>query len=634
MIKKIILCLLLFSSPLYAATYYMANNPCSGNLGWGNGSDSNAGTKAAPYLTLVYAMEHISGGDTLIIDDGTYIGTGNAINTTQPPAGTTGSWTIIKAENDGKVVFDGQSTNNMFYVTSSGARYWQFEGLIWGNGVGTNVYGSNYSYVKFLRCGAYNSASGNNMNWGAAANGASYILFEGCYAWGTGRYKFIAGSSSYIVFRNCVGRPDAVNAGGEPVAVFTAYSANYVAFQNCIAIDADQIAYWTNIGDRQGSFFVPTTSAQSTNIAFDNCIGLNVKWGSIEVAQNNPTENIYFRNLVLWDNSDTGGWLIAIRNDAEIVNCTIGDSSADANYCDAPAGSLVIKNNIIYGNTIANGYILSLVNGSQAEDYNVFYNNNTSTIFGQTMGAHSVTNVNPITSISYLVKVETSSAMDGAGSGGADIGANIFYLIGTSGTLYGETGYATETAIKMWPFPNEELIRSKMAAYTWDDGSGGDPEITGTRGFATTSLTGYILNYLEPTNTITVTSNVTSTDDVNEYIYGESGETDEVDPAMAFNNATDPEIITSGYKVTVTGTSSDANGIDECKYRKDAAPDATHGTVCTGTTSWSCVDVPLTQGDNTYYFECFDPSGNGGGVHKVYNAPSYRAQAGGAYNVR
>lgn len=446
---------------------------------------------------LQACFSQMQSGDTLIIRDGTYTGNANTINNAVPPIGALSAYTIIKAEHDGGVFFDGENSNDMFYVNSPGnTKYWQFEGLIWGRTPGINVF-SNASYIKFLHCGAFDAGQGNNMNFGAAANGASYVLFENCYAWGTGRYKFIAGSSDHIVFRNCVARPDAINAGGEPSAVFVAYSANYVAFQNCIAIDADQTDYWTNIGDRQGAFFVPTTSSSASNISFDRCMGLNVKLGGIEVASNNPTSNIYFRNVALWNCTDLGGWLAALRNPANIINCTIGNSSAGANYCDGE--NLTVKNTIIYNNTISNGYIWSFMNGDADEDYNAYYGNNTIAIYGQIMGSHSITSVNPmVNSLKYLPRIESGSALKNAGENGSDIGANTTTLLGTPGTLYGEEGYDIDTGVSMWPFPNEDLIKEKMAVYN----NGG---VNGARGFAASgnglyggpiTLTSYIWEYL------------------------------------------------------------------------------------------------------------------------------------------
>jgi hypothetical protein len=496
-ILVVIFVLLLSGNLIAGTTYYMATD---GNDSTGDGSSGNE------WLTLTHSLGEMSGGDTLIIRDGTYTGTSNAMTSTFPPVGSSGDWTEIQAENPGSVVFNGEGSNAMFFSQSSGAKYWEFTGIIWGNTSGTNVYLDSGSYVKFIRCGAYDVPAGNNMNFGAAANGASYILFEDCYAWGTGRYKFIAGSSDHIIFRRCVARPDAINADGEPVAGFAAYTANYILFQNCIVIDADQTSYWTNVANYQGCFFVPTTAGDSTNVTFDQCVGLNSALGGFSVAAQSSTSNIFFQNSILWDCDTNNDWFISMRNPATINHCTIGNSEGTANYCES--SGLTVTNSMIYGNTIDNNYIWSFTTGDANEDYNYYYNNNTISIFGQSMGLNSVTNINPLSgSLEYLPRIEDSSDLDGAGSDSGDIGATVLTLIGTSGTLWGETGYNTDTTVSMWPFPNEDLVKTKMAAYTWDDGGGGDPEITGARGFASSgkqlngvddiTLTSYIWEYLE-----------------------------------------------------------------------------------------------------------------------------------------
>jgi len=63
------------------------------------------------------------------------------------------------------------------------------------------------------------------------------------------------------------------------------------------------------------------------------------------------------------------------------------------------------------------------------------------------------------------------------GEGGSDIGANVVTQIGVSGTLWGETGYNTDTGVSLWPFPNQDLIKSKMQAYSTGN-------VNGARGFA------------------------------------------------------------------------------------------------------------------------------------------------------
>ena len=75
--KKILI--LLFPLSLFASTIYM-----------GSGET---------YTNLQSALSALSGGDTLIIRDGTYTGATNVIdNAHLPPSGSSGSYTVIMAE--------------------------------------------------------------------------------------------------------------------------------------------------------------------------------------------------------------------------------------------------------------------------------------------------------------------------------------------------------------------------------------------------------------------------------------------------------------------------------------------------------------------------------------------------------
>jgi hypothetical protein len=96
--------------------------------------------------------------------------------------------------------------------------------------------------------------------------------------------------------------------------------------------------------------------------------------------------------------------------------------------------------------------------------------------------------------------------------------------------------------------------------------------------------------------------------DIGAYEYTAGGDT--TAPSVTISTS-DPQTITSD-SLSVTGTASDAVGVDSCKYRIGSAPDATHGTACTGTTSWSCTTSGYSIGANTLYVGCVDAAGNWG----------------------
>jgi hypothetical protein len=98
-----------------------------------------------------------------------------------------------------------------------------------------------------------------------------------------------------------------------------------------------------------------------------------------------------------------------------------------------------------------------------------------------TLGAEDVQGTSP--QIKYITREEPSTPVYGAASDGGNIGATILYEIGTTGTLFGDTGYDTLTTASLWPFPNEDVIKTDMASFTMANPLYGGT-ISGARGFA------------------------------------------------------------------------------------------------------------------------------------------------------
>lgn len=491
MLKKLIV-LMFLCSIAHSATYYIAP---TGNDSTGNGS---TGT---PWLTLSEAFTNMSGGDTLIVKDGTYTGIDNMMTETRiPPVGSPGAWTIIKAEHDGMAVFDGENTKvTAFYgpMTHVGPVYWQFEGLVWRRSTGCCFQVVRASHIKLLRCGA-EDASADAVNFYLGRN-ADYSLMENCYAWGDGRYKFEFYQSTGVILRNCVGRMDVVENSGGPIGVFTLYSCHNAEAQNCIAIDCDQPdRYDSGGGQWAGAMTVVCTDAPSSNAGFKQCIALNVDINAGSIAQNSYSADSYLDNCIFWDiQSPAGNYLFSDRGDRTRWNsCTVGCSSTPYRLIGNGDGdrNLSMRNCVFYNNYSGSNQILM---GYTDRNYDAFYLNNStpSLMNSETNSVNPFWNniSNPTGGIKYITRIESGSNLDGQGESGADIGANATTLIGTSGTLYGETGYNTDTEVSMWPFPNEDLIKTKMAAYEYEG-------VVSTRGFCSPE------NQLNGTDEITLTS--------------------------------------------------------------------------------------------------------------------------------
>jgi hypothetical protein len=265
------------------------------------------------HKTLRQAFAAMKGGDVLVIRDGVYTGPDNMINHSAaggdpgllPPAGSPGAYTIVRAEHEGQVTFDGELVRPTFAVTEWSAvlTYVEFHGLKW---VRSAIYGPVFlirnpgagakgaiAYVKFFRCGAHQpSALPWDTTWGIRAG--DHLLFEECYAWGATRYLFMVSHSSAegarkVIFRRCVARHDDVRGNANAVAGFMSYTAPEVEWQNCLYLDADT-ARWASWVNGQGF---------ATRIHGDN-------------TDDNYSEDLRYRgNIVLnlkgWGWPDAGG---------------------------------------------------------------------------------------------------------------------------------------------------------------------------------------------------------------------------------------------------------------------------------------------------------------------------------------
>jgi hypothetical protein len=342
--------------------------------------------------------------------------------------------------------------------------------------------------------------------------GSRYVLVEECFAYGCGRYKFMAYGdqntpTENIIFRRCVSRHDYHEPDpgwGRQCATFTSYDAHNFVLQNCIAIDSgddDPGLYGMIYG---GVWFEnkETTGADNSGRIQDSIILNLAGLAAINDPKNNGTRVV--ENTVIWGSKGgyTGGPISGAPN-VLLDHLTIGglwgefqDSSyawGTGAYMASGLASGRLTNSIVRE---CNSYGVADYTTS---DYNDYHGNtqdfgNTYGISPPTAGAHDRF-VDP--GLRYLCRVEDGSAMKGAASDGGDLGANIIYRRGVTGTLYGEPGYDELTNEPLWPFPNEDVIKSTMSA--WDGQN--DPR----RGFCAPgnglyggpiTLTSYVWEYL------------------------------------------------------------------------------------------------------------------------------------------
>jgi len=455
------------------ATYYMPDN----------------------FPDLKTAFAGMSGGDTLIIRDGTYIGDKNRVTATiKPPVGTPANYTVIKAEHPGKVIVgEADATSTTCDIYSEGnSLYYRFEGIIWRAGV--QIY--NSKYVKMIQCGAVIISPTTVEPGFSADHGSEYILFEDCFAWGAGKYRFLAYKASKIIMRRCVARLDAVHVN-DPIGGFALYYSSDCEVQDCIVIDSDAPETWYYEDGMAGCFACPNNGVPGDNLYFRGCISLNnaLTFGEIGTLY----KNVYRINCVGWHTIHGG---MSRGQQVSLDHCVFGDFYGNDSTCYAAFHSYEgigsIKNSIVYN--CQNNGAFRLV---ELSDYNCLYKNKTNYL-ATTPGLHDITNIDPIDgdpgngkpALKYLCRVEDGSNLDGAADDGGDIGATILTKIGVSGTLWGEPGYNTDTGESLWPFPLEDQIREHMRSY--NPGRTDPTKPDGKRGFCAdgTTLTKYIWEYL------------------------------------------------------------------------------------------------------------------------------------------
>jgi hypothetical protein len=469
------------------------------------------------YNNLHDIFSEMSGGNTIIVNDGVYTGSQNAINSNVlPPNGTIDSYTTIKSRNIGQVIFDGENLRQMVDIQGDGISYIQFDGLGYRNS-NTDLFRiSNSDHVKVLNSFAFNACGSGKGGDGFIVTHSSYVLFEDCWSYGAGRKHFYAGRfAEKTIFRRCVARHDRhfdyLDQEG-----FKVYDAKEIELQNCIVIDGDQGNYYTHETEVH-----PARSYSVREIAGDGYIVNDVYIrGSMSIGNDdmigfissgdcqNDICSYYIHDFVHLDSK------LGIRMRAAGSNfdhCTLGKVSGTDNWS--------VLAYLEYGDPITNSLLFDGafrgIWSAVGNDYNAMYDIDEIDYLWTSPGSHSYcednanamdpisgTPGNGIPALKYPVKIEDGSNLDGTASDNGDRGATILNKIGIDGSLWGDQGYNEISEESLWPFPNEDLIKQTMQSYSYDNGN-----LTGNRGFADSTakqlngiddvtLTSYIWEYL------------------------------------------------------------------------------------------------------------------------------------------
>ena len=177
--RFIIILILMLTCPLMATTYYVAKS----------GNDNNAGTQAAPWLTIGKAASTMVAGDKVIVSAGTY-----AEKVTPANSGTSSARITYEADfSAGDVIIDATGETMGF---SCAKLYTTIDGFIVIN---ANTHGISYSttsghYGIIKNCIVYDIGGGTGG--GIRVDTADYVDIENCLVFSTAGYGILVNSNA------------------------------------------------------------------------------------------------------------------------------------------------------------------------------------------------------------------------------------------------------------------------------------------------------------------------------------------------------------------------------------------------------------------------------------------------------
>ncbi|KPA08881.1 hypothetical protein MHK_010905 [Candidatus Magnetomorum sp. HK-1] len=427
--------------PKESANYFIATD----------GNDINNGSNASPWVTFAHAFTVLQPGDTLIIKDGSYH---EQINPTI--SGTPGNPITIAAENTGGVIIemleDGSAVE-IYSNTDNTISYITIEGIIargHGEHSAINVCSADNvneaqmtNNIVIRKTGAFGSANLRNCEVFGIGNNVRDSLFEDIWAYGFGRKALIAFGCKRVTVRRAVLRHDYWDGSeykpNDPRSVFSGYNTQDSIFENIIAIDAAPTPEGRS-SDRSciiaSGNETPALISGSENNKYLGIIALNNIGNGFKVngGTGDPAQNIYFKDILAWNNTGYGMVVENNANDITIFNGTFGNNRTGLKieqYASLPITNASITNSFAFNNT----YSGFLYNSDQMAQFEL----NTSTQNGSNNfdSEHAPT-------MNYIVQPEMVEEND---RGAIIINRYI-------------DGNLTEESL--WPWPNEDLIKQHM----------------------------------------------------------------------------------------------------------------------------------------------------------------------------
>lgn len=446
-------------------------------------------------------------------------------------------FTTLIAEDPGQAIIDGQNEQRVISIFGStkhddhdasgssftgNTNYVAIKGLVLRNSSRESLKVEYSEHIKLINLGIGQSAKGQDSYANVYIFRSSFVLIEGMYVWGHGRYKIQFKDSTEGVVRRSVVRIDDYD-GDEPLGAFISYCSRNIVFQNNILIDADQSQYWMDHYELTNAFGVAATNCYDYPYGnvFKRGLSLNTHMGLMKADVRNTEETTLWENLVGWDMKPDGqaggtGGAVPILSGVANSNTnkvTIGDvllkgTAGSDFYMYSREQDSIIQNSIFYHlgwNGATNEDRGDMVRNF---DTTVTFTNNNLVDFtggmkheGSRLVEEGTMNINP--NYQYITMLPRDSVLRTKANDGGRMGAELLTMLGRSGTFYGDNEFDVDTNIPMWPFPNEDLAHKHMSEFTQTgaDRNGAFTGITGARGYAVEgqTLTNYVWGYLGET---------------------------------------------------------------------------------------------------------------------------------------
>jgi len=317
---------------IYEADYYVATD----------GSNSNPGTYEEPWLTLQYAFDQLSAGDTLYVRGGTYYPPSNGSGINFDASGTVGNYISVLNYPGETPIIDGSNITSGSYPNG----IWLYD----------------ESYVRFRGITIRNIpqiGTGDSGTTGFEITDCHDIIFDNCVAHSTGGSGFKVSYGYEIYFNNCDSY-DNVDTETATLPGNDGYGFNIYATNTDCTVYYDGCRAWGN-GDDGFSGMNNGYSEYTNCWAFDN--------GRLEGGGNG------FK--LGWLQTQSSSIRRVMTNCLSIYNGGAGITTNDDT--DTYPGAMHIYNNTLIGNGWMNSYYYGMYIYNTVydagESLRYFYNN-------------------------------------------------------------------------------------------------------------------------------------------------------------------------------------------------------------------------------------------------------------------